>query len=111
MDNIRADKFGYDAFQIKCDGKIHKVYKVGWYISGVGESYVLCLFYWKPKGKRARFKKSVGLKEALRNHEDPDLVIPINSGRWCEYDDKYINKIIKSLKLTGKIDLDRLKRL
>ena len=107
MNNVRADKLGYDVFQVKCDGKILKVYKVGWYISPGGEVFVLCLFYWKPKDKRVGHKKCVRLKEALRNHEEPDMVIPINSGGWCEYDDKYLKKIIKTLKVTGKIDLDK----
>ena len=101
MENIRADKFGYDTFYVKYNGMNHKVYKVGWYISGVGEAYVLCLFYWKPKTERKKHKKSKSLKAALRNHEYPDVTIPINSGKWCEYDDKYLKIIIKELNNYG----------
>jgi len=107
MESIRADKVGYNAFRIKYNGKNYKVYKVGWYISPGGEMYVLCLYNWKPRGERTRVKKGKSLKEALRRHENPDLIIPINSGRWCEYDDKYLKKVIKVLKTTGKIDFDK----
>ena len=109
MDNIRADRMGYEAFYIKIDGKLHKIYKFGWYISGVGESYVLCLYYWKPKSKRRKIKRAETLKQMLRNKEFPDLIIPIDSGKWCEYNDRKIKRIIKTLKDYGYIDLDKFR--
>jgi hypothetical protein len=104
MDNIKATDYGHDKFYITYDKRQYKVYKVGWYISGVGESYVLCIYFWKPKYRRK--KRNCNL---IEDREYPDIVIPVYSGGWCEYDDQHIKRIIKALKMTGKSDLDMRK--
>ena len=105
MDNIKATDYGHDRFHIIYDKKQYKAYKVGWYISGVGEAYVLCIYFWKPKYRRKKCKMQHGAC-LISDREYPDIVIPVNSGGWCEYDDIHIMRIVKELKRTGKINLD-----
>lgn len=84
MNALYAGHYGNPWFNIMIHGRLRMIYKVTWFMNDKDDSYTICFYYWLPEHKRESTKCT---------------------GCWGNYDENQLNRMLRVLMETGKLEL------
>ena len=88
MRDLYAKKYGYRYFTVVHQNSCYRAYKLGYYWSNMAEGYILVIYRWLPKRKRAP------LPHPLSDRKPPYIRIAMKSGKNGLSDIRKIQRLL-----------------